>query len=281
MHYLIFAVLGMIQGIAEFLPISSSGHLSLFQHFFGLEQADMMLNILLHFSTMIAVWVYYYKDIWEMIREFFGWIGGLLTGKKNRGEAMPDGRRMVVLLILGTLPLVIVLLFKDAVERMCDRPVFVSLALIVTGTLLFFSDRMSKGRKDVKNATFRDAIFVGFAQALATVPGISRSGTTITAGLARGFDRGFAVRYSFLMSLPAIVGATLLEVVDVVKQPELLDLSMMPAYVVGMLVSGVVGYFAIGLINKLVTKGKFGVFSYYCWAAGAVFFILSLTGWTL
>ena len=109
----------------------------------------------------------------------------------------------------------------------------------------------------------------------------SRSGCTISAGMAVGFDRKFAVRYSFLMSLPAIVGATLLEVVDVVKQPELLDLSMMPAYVVGMLVAGVVGYFAIGLINKLVTKGKFGVFSYYCWAAGAVFFILSLTGWTL
>ena len=281
MLYLIFAALGLIQGIAEFLPISSSGHLSLFQHFFGLQQADMLLNILLHFSTMIAVWVYYYKDLWEMIMEFFRWLGSLFSGKKSRGEAVPDGRRMVWLLVLGTLPLVVVLLFKDAVERMCDRPVFVSCALIVTGTMLFFSDRMAKGRKSVKNASFRDVLFVGVAQALATVPGISRSGTTITAGLARGFDRAFAVRYSFLMSLPAIVGATLLEVVDVVNQPELLDLSRMPAYIVGMLVSGIVGYFAIGLINKLVSKGRFGVFSYYCWAAGALFLVLSLTGWTL
>ena len=281
MHYLIFVILGIVQGIAEFLPISSSGHLTLFQHFFGLQQADMMLNILLHFSTMIAVWVYYYKDIWEMIREFFGWIGSLFSRKENRGDHVPDGRRMVWLLIIGTLPLVGVLLIKDTVERLCDRPVFVSCALIVTGCILFLSDRMAKGKKTVRTAKFRDVVFVGIAQALATVPGISRSGTTITAGLVRGFDREFAVRYSFLMSLPAIVGATLLEVVDVLKQPELIDLSLMPAYVLGMVVSGVVGYFAIDLINKLVTKGKFGVFSYYCWIAGAIFLVLSLIGWTL
>lgn len=280
MDYLFFGVLGLVQGVAEFLPISSSGHLSLFQHFFGLEETDMLLNILLHFATMIAVWVYYYRDIWEMITEFFRWVGSLFSRKKSSGP-VPDGRRMVWLLVMGTLPLAFVLLFKDAVERLGNFPEFVSVALIVTGLLLFISDRMPKGKKTVRTAKFRDALFVGAAQALATVPGISRSGTTITAGLARGLDRAFAVRYSFLMSLPAIVGATLLEVIDVIRQPGAVDLSLMPAYLFGMLVSGIVGYFAIGLINKLVKKGRFGVFSFYCWGAGAVFFVLSVIGWSL
>lgn len=280
MNYLISGVLGLVQGVAEFLPISSSGHLTLLQHFFGMEETDMLLNILLHFATMIAVWVYYYRDIWDMIVEFFRWIGGLFSREKKSGP-VPDGRRMVLLLVMGTLPLAAVLLFKDTVELLGNYPEFVSVALIVTGLMLFVSDRMSKGKKTVRTATFRDALFVGVAQALATVPGISRSGTTITAGLMRGFDRAFAVRYSFLMSLPAIVGATLLEILDVLRQPGSLDLSLMPAYLFGMLVSGVVGYFAIDLINKLVTKGKFGVFSYYCWTAGIVFLVLSLIGWSL
>ena len=280
MNYLIFGVLGLVQGIAEFLPISSSGHLTLFQHFFGLEETDVLLNILLHFATMLAVWVYYYRDIWEMITEFFRWVGGLFSRKKHEGQ-VPEGRRMVWLLIMGTLPLVAVLFFKDAVERLCNRPEIVSIALIVTGAILFISDRLPKGKKTVRTASFRDALFVGIAQAIATVPGISRSGTTITAGLLRGFDRPLAVRYSFLLSLPAIVGATLLEILDVLQQPELVDFSLMPAYLAGMLVAGVVGYFAIGLINKLVTKGRFGVFSYYCWGAGVIFFVLSVIGWTM
>ena len=275
-----FSILGLVQGVAEFLPISSSGHLTLLQHFFGLEETDMLLNILLHFATMIAVWVYYYRDIWDMFMEFFRWIGSLFSPNKS-DRHVPDGRRMIWLLIMGTLPLLAVIFFKDKVEQLGNYPVFVSIALIATGLILFVSDRMSKGKKTVRNATFRDVLFVGAAQALATVPGISRSGTTITAGLVRGFDRAFAVRYSFLMSLPAIVGATLLEILDVLEQPGAVDVSLMPAYLLGMLVSGVVGYFAIGLINKLVTKGKFGVFSYYCWGTGAVFLVLSMIGWSL
>lgn len=281
MNILVCLILGLVQGIAEFLPISSSGHLTLFQHFFGMEQPDMMLNILLHFATMIAVWVYYYKDIWEMIREVFGWLGSLFSRKKRTEQTVSDARRMVWLLIIGSLPLLAVLLIKDGVEQLCQRPVYVSLALIVTGFILFCSDRMARGSKTVKNARFRDVLVVGLAQGLATVPGISRSGATITAGLMCGFERSFAVRYSFLMSLPAIVGATLLEVLDIVQMPGSVELERMPAYLLGMIVSGVVGYLAIGLINKLVSKGRFGVFSYYCWGAGIVFMILSLLGWTL
>ena len=122
---------------------------------------------------------------------------------------------------------------------------------------------------------------MGVAQGIATVPGLSRSGTTITAGLAMGFDRKFAVRYSFLMSLPAVFGATLLETLDAVSTPGVFDPALLPKYLVGMAVAGVVGYFAIGLVNLLVKKGRFGSFAYYCWAAGALFLVLSLMGWTL
>lgn len=280
MSYLMSVVLGFVQGVAEFLPISSSGHLSLFQHFFGMEQADMMFNILLHFATLIAVCIYYFRDIRDMVCEFFLWLGDLMRPGKKGGE-VPEARRLVLLIVLGTLPLFVILPFKDAVEQINNSPALVSCALLLTGTILFLSDRMIKGKKDARTAGVKDVLVVGLAQGLATVPGLSRSGTTITAGLAMGFDRKFAVRYSFLMSLPAVLGATLLEVVDVVGTPGAFDPALLPKYLVGMAVAGVVGYFAIGLVNLLVKKGRFGSFAYYCWAAGALFLVLSLTGWTL
>ena len=280
MSYLMSVVLGFMQGVAEFLPISSSGHLSLFQHFFGMEQADMMFNILLHFATLIAVCIYYFRDIRDMVCEFVLWLGDLVRPGKKSGE-VPEARRMVLLIVLGTLPLFVILPFKDAVEQINNSPALVSCALLVTGTILFLSDRMIKGKKDARTAGVKDVLVVGLAQGLATVPGLSRSGTTITAGLAMGFNRKFAVRYSFLMSLPAVLGATLLEVMDAVSTPGAFDPALLPKYLVGMAVAGVVGYFAIGLVNLLVKKGRFGSFAYYCWVAGALFLVLSLTGWTL
>ncbi len=280
MSYLMSAVLGFVQGVAEFLPISSSGHLTLFQHFFGMEQADMMFNILLHFATLIAVCIYYFRDIREMVCEFFRWLGDLARPGTKGGE-VPEARRMVLLIVMGTLPLFVILPFKDAVERINNSPALVSCALLLTGTILFLSDRMVKGKKNARTAGVKDVLVVGLAQGLATVPGLSRSGTTITAGLAMGFERKFAVRYSFLMSLPAVLGATLLEVVDALSTPGVFDPALLPKYLVGMAVAGVVGYFAIGLVNLLVKKGRFGRFAYYCWAAGALFLVLSLTGWTL
>ena len=280
MSYLMSVVLGFVQGVAEFLPISSSGHLSLFQHFFGMEQADMMFNILLHFATLIAVCIYYFRDIRDMVCEFFLWLGDLVRPGKKGGE-VPEARRMVLLIVLGTLPLFVILPFKDAVEQINNSPALVSCALLLTGTILFLSDRMIKGKKDARTAGVKDVLIVGLAQGLATVPGLSRSGTTITAGLAMGFDRKFAVRYSFLMSLPAVLGATLLEVVDAISTPGVFDSALLPKYLVGMAVAGVVGYFAIGLVNLLVKKGRFGRFAYYCWVAGALFLVFSLTGWTL
>ena len=280
MTYLMSAVLGFVQGVAEFLPISSSGHLTLFQHFFGMEEPDNLFNILLHFATLLAVCIYYIQDVLEMIVEFFRGLAALFSPKR-RGLDIPEARRLVLLVIVGTLPLFAVLLVKDYVEALGGSPVFVSCALLVTGTILFLSDRMSSGRKNARSATLKDVLLVGLAQGLATVPGLSRSGCTISAGMAVGFDRKFAVRYSFLMSLPAVLGATILEVKDVLELEGGIAADLLPKYLLGMAVAGVVGYVSIRLVNLLAAKGKFGAFAYYCWGAGLFFLILSLLGWTL
>lgn len=266
-------VLGMVQGVAEFLPISSSGHLSLLQHFFGMEELDTLYNILLHFATLIAVCVVYWRDVVDMIVEFFRGIASLFSRQGGHGNP-PEGRRLVLLVILGTLPLFLILPFDDMVEGLGANPVFVSAMLLVTGCILFLSDRYGGGRKTVRTATVRDVLLVGVAQGAATIPGLSRSGTTISAGMALGFDRNFAVRYSFLMSLPAVFGATLLKVVKVAKSG-VLDTNLLPMYLTGMVVAGVVGYFSIRLVKLLADKGKFGRFAYYCWIAGVIALIFS------
>ena len=280
MSYFMSAVLGVVQGIAEFLPISSSGHLTLLQHFLGMPEPDNLFNILLHFATLLAVCVYYFQDVVEMIAEFFRGIAALFSRNPSRGNP-PEARRLVLLVIVGTLPLFVVMLIKNQVEALGNYPVVVSCALLITGCILFFSDRMASGRKTARSATLKDALLVGVAQGFATVPGLSRSGCTISAGMAVGFDRKFAVRYSFLLSLPAVLGATILEVKDVLEAPGGLPEGMLPKYMLGMVIAGVVGYFSIRLVNLLASKGKFGAFAYYCWAAGLVFLVLSLMGWTL
>lgn len=269
MSYLIAIILGLVQGVAEFLPISSSGHLSLLQYFFGMEEPDNLYNILLHFATLMAVCIVYRKDILEMIQEFFRFVGTLFSGRGGREKDPPEARRLVLLLIVGTLPLFLVLPIEGMVEGLGSNPVFVSIALIVTGFILFGADRRGGGSKEGRSMTVVDAVLVGLAQGVATIPGLSRSGTTISAGMALGLERKFAVRYSFLLSLPAVLGATLLKVVKAIGgqgiEPELL-----PKYLVGMVVAGVVGYFAIQLVKLLADKGKFGSFAYYCWGVGAV-----------
>ena len=278
MNYLFSIAMGFLQGVAEFLPISSSGHLTLFQYFFSPEQnpeeLDMLFTILLHFGTLISVCVYYWRDIIDMIREFFLGIFDLFSRRGSHQGRPPEARRLVLMIIVGTLPLFSVLLVKDAVDAAFSNVTFVSVALIATGFLLFFSDRMAKGRKNARTATIVDALLVGCAQAVGTLPGISRAGSTISAGMLCGFDRTFAVRFSFLLSLPAVLGANILEIADAVKAGGV-DMSRLPMYIVGMVVAGVVGYFAIRLVNLLANKGKFGAFAYYCWAVGIIALVAS------
>lgn len=261
--------MGFVQGVAEFLPISSSGHLTLLQHFFKMEEVDNLFNILLHFATLIAVCVVYRKDIAEMIVEFFKGVGSLFGGHGSRESRPPEARRLVMMVIVGTLPLFVVLPLEGLVEGLGNYPAAVSVMLLVTGCILFFSDRVGDGRKTARTATVKDALLVGIAQGVATIPGISRSGSTISAGLLLGFNRKFAVRYSFLLSLPAVLGATLLKVVRAFGDQGI-DTSLLPMYIAGMVVAGVVGYFSIQLVRLLANKGKFGNFAYYCWIVGIV-----------
>lgn len=280
MNYLISILMGLIQGVAEFLPISSSGHLTLFQAFFGMENMEethMFFTVLLHFGTLISVCIVYWRDIIDMIREFFLGIRALAVRDESVGKP-PAARRMVMLIVVATLPLFVMVFFKNALEQVFSNPILVSCMLLLTGFILFFSDRLARGHKTAKNATVTDALLVGCAQAVAIIPGISRSGATISAGMLRGFDRNFAVRFSFLMSLPAVVGATLLELKDAATAPDFAEqvVPLLPVYLVGVVVSAVVGYFAIRLVKSLADKGKFGSFAYYCWAVGAVSLIAGI-----
>lgn len=287
-------ILGLIQGLAEFLPISSSGHLVLFSNLFGLESAEesnLFFDVLVHLGTLVAVCIVYRKDIAEMIREFFSLIRELFGGKRRSTSAVskrhvghtsgiesnrnaPPARRLIFLLIVATLPLFLILPIKGYLESMRTRPILVGVALLLTGVILFLSDRFSKGRKTERSATWLDALFVGVCQAFAVTPGISRSGTTIAGGLFTGFDRKFAVRFSFLMSIPTVIAATLLTLVDALKAG--IDTTMIPIYLTGMVVAGVSGYFAIKLLSYLTTKGKFGHFAWYCWAVGLITIITVL-----
>ncbi|MCB5852993.1 undecaprenyl-diphosphate phosphatase [Flavonifractor plautii] len=268
MTYFMSILMGIIQGVAEFLPISSSGHLALFQTFFGMENMEekyMFFTVLLHFGTLISVCMVYWRDIVDMIREFFLGIAAL-AGRKDTGVAPPPARRMVMLIIIATVPLFVMVFLRDAVNQLFSNSIMVSCALLATGFILFFSDRMARGHKTAKNATVADALIVGCGQALAVIPGLSRSGTTISVGMMRGFDRAFAVRFSFLMSLPAVLGANVLEIKDALASN--FPIEELPMYLVGVAVSAVVGYFAIRLVKSLSDKGKFGKFAYYCWAVG-------------
>ena len=277
MSYISSVFLGLVQGVSEFLPISSSGHLSLFQHFFGLNEAgvSMFFDVLLHLGTLIAIFVYYWADIIRLLKEFGHMIVCLFSAEKRQQmrRLSPDGR-MILMIIVATLPLLVVYPIKDMVEGLYSNTLFVGFALVGTGCVLFFSDRMARGRKSARSATMLDALLVGVGQAFAVVPGLSRSGTTISAGMMRGFKRKFAVRFSFLMSIPAVLGANILSIGDAVASG--IDPAILPACIVGTIVAAVSGYFAIRLVNMLADKGKFGNFAYYCWGIGAAAVVATL-----
>ena len=267
-------LLGLIQGVTEFLPISSSGHLAIAEnllHMSGSSEVPGFFDVLLHLGTLVAVFIAYWSDIREMVIELFYGVRDL--AQRSTPTPAPPARRLILLIIVGTLPLFAVLPIKDAVESLSGNMYFVAGALLVTGCLLFASDRVRPGRKTEKSATLLDVLLVGVAQAIATCPGISRSGTTITAGCFVGFDRRFAVRYSFLMSIPAILGANILRLKDAVTDIIWADV---PVYLVGVAVAAAVGYVCIRLLKMIADKGKFGFFAYYCWAVGIVTLILTL-----
>lgn len=275
-------LLGIIQGVAEFLPVSSSGHLSIAQNLlgFGLEGADdVFFDVLLHLGTLAAVCIAYWSDIKEMVQEFVRMIQDLVKGTMPR--KIPPSRRLILLIVIGTLPLFLILPVKDFIEGLYGNTFFVGGALLITSLMLFFCDRLQNGRKNALTATMADVLLVGVGQAIATCPGISRSGMTICAGCFRGFDRKFAVRFAFLLSIPAVLGANILQIKDVVEAGGF-DVHLLPGYLLGMAAAAVCGYLSIRLVRTVADKGKFGTFAYYCFAVGAVTVLMSfLRFWDL
>ena len=265
-------ILGLVQGVAEFLPISSSGHLALLENILGANgmmelDNSAFFNILLHLATLVAVIVAYWPDIVDMIFEVGYMASDLVHGRGLSAQGNPT-RKLIYMMLLATVPLFVIVPFNDAIERLNAVPWFIGAALILTGTLLYISDRLPRGKKTAESMTVVDALVIGVAQGLAAIPGLSRSGTTIAAGMGRGLKRSFAVRFSFLISLLSVAGAVVLQVLDVIEEG--IDTAMLPAYGVGLLVAGVTGYFSIRLLQRIVRKGKFGGFAYYCWIVGVV-----------
>ena len=278
--------LGFIQGIAEFLPISSSGHLSVIQNIFQLQTAEdghLLFDVLLHLGTLVSVCAFFWKDIRDMlfevvtiIRDGIGAIAGRRVKAQHDGSGrreMAPARRMLLMILIGTLPLFVILPAKKYIEALYSNTLFIGIAFILTAAMLFVSDRIAAGKRTVKSMSGTNALVVGVCQAIAVIPGLSRSGTTITAGLATGLDRETAVRYSFLLSLPAILGANILELADAIGEG--IELGLVPVYLLGMAVAAAVGYIAIGLTRVIVRKGKFGYFAYYCALAGVVTIVLT------
>lgn len=276
-------LMGLIQGLTEFLPVSSSGHLALFKILFGVEtDTGMLYDVLLHIGTLIAICVVYYRDIGKMIAEGLGILSDACVNVviffRNRIKKETEPYRRVVnssyrkfamLLIVSTIPTGVIGYFgRDVVGMASEILIVPGICLVVTSILLFIADHVKDGGKLPKQVTYTDAFTVGIAQGIATLPGLSRSGTTITACLLIGYQRNFAVKYSFLMSIPAILGALVLQLKDFsglkVSGAEI------AYYIVGMLVAAVVGYICIKTMLVIVRKKKFTVFAIYCLIVGAI-----------
>jgi len=251
-------ILGIVQGIAEFLPISSSGHLVLLQRVFGMEEPALTFDIVVHLGTLVAIVAVFWPDIWALVKKPFS--------------------KMTGLLIVGTLPLVIAGVFlRDIVENYLRSGIWLAAAFTVTGVLLIMADRITEGRKEERDITVVDALIVGCMQAFALPPGISRSGTTITGALARGINRETAAKFSFMLAIIAIAGAGVLEASILMRSDAPLEAAFgavgLVPMAVGFAVSAVVGYFSIKLLLKLIKACKLRYFSYYVWALAALLLI--------
>jgi undecaprenyl-diphosphatase len=251
---LVAALWGLIQGLTEFLPISSSGHLVLVPAIFGFEEPGLAASVMLHLGTLAAVLVFYRRDLLRLLH--------LRTD--------PEARRILMLLAVGTIPAALIgLTLHGPIEALFTEPWLVAIALMVTGVILLFSALVARGRRSLAEARWPDGLVVGLAQAFALLPGISRSGMTITAGMAQGFTRAEAARYAFLLSIPAIAGAALLDGIDLIQQG-----GFTPDLLVGMAVAAVVGYLAIAGLLKVLTRFGLLPFAIYCLGAGAAAYFL-------
>ena len=265
MSYFEAIILGLVQGLAEFLPISSSGHLALLQQAFGIHEDKVLLfAVLLHVGTLISVFIIYWKDIWELIVELCLTIRDLCTGKGLRLAERPI-RKLGVMIIVATIPTAIIgLVFSDFFDSLYNSVIPIGVGLIITGFLLIFAEKKGEGNRGIQQMNFRNAIFIGLVQGVAICPGIS--GSTLFGSLICNLDRKFAVKFVFLISIPSILGSAVLEA------PAALEAGVTAAEVgpvlVGMLVAAVSGLVAIKTMIKIVSDKKLSYFSYYVWALG-------------
>lgn len=261
---------GIIQGLTEFLPVSSSGHLSLYQHFTGNSgEGALLFSAVLHLGTLVAVFTAFRKTIWELIKELGFMIKDIFTGKFKWKE-MNSPRRAIIMMIISLLMLVPFYIFKDFFEGVSeDGDIIVEgICFLYTATILFLSDRCVKGNKKFGDITVKNAVTVGAFQGVALLPGVSRSGSTISGGLFCGFERETAVQYSFILGIPAILGGCLLQVKDAVDQ-KAMDIEPLN-FAVGFIVSAIVGICAIKMVNWLVKSDKFKIFAVYTLILGVV-----------
>jgi len=244
-------LLGIIQGLSEFLPISSSGHLALGHHLFGLEEDGLLFHIVVHVGTLIPVCIVFWQDIWALIKKPF--------------------QKMTYLLIIATLPAVVVALFaRDLVGIAMSSLHFLTAGFLITGTVLLVSDRFKKTNKKSAEITYMDALIIGIAQGIAIFPGISRSGSTITAALARGINREDAAKFVFLLSIPAILGGLVLEIFEMIQEGITLadiDFVVMGGGFIAAMLSG---YLAIRFMLAAIKKAKLRYFAYYVFVLAAV-----------
>lgn len=251
----------VVQGLTEFLPVSSSGHLSVIQHITGYTgDSALILMIVLHLGTLAAVFAAFWKTIWGMIKEFFLTIGDVFTGKFS-WKNMNSERRMMFMVIIATLILVPVYFFKDFfTAREGDGDIiFEGLAFMFTAVLLFLSDKCH-GTKTGEQMKIKDAITVGLFQCVALFPGVSRSGSTTAAGLFCGLNKSTAVSFAFVLGIPAILGGSVLELGDALQSDMQLD---WVALGIGFAVSAIVGFLAIKLVKWLLEKDRFKIFGVY------------------
>ena len=270
-------LLGLVQGVTEFIPVSSSGHLAALEQLFHVsctEQQLLFFNVLLHLGTLVAVCVICREDIVKMAR------GGvrLLQGQMDFsvfGDPLIPATRQLLCIAIGTLPLLLVLLLSGRIAPLFAMPGFIGVAMIATGFLLFVCDRMIRpGSKGSRTISPADGLWIGLAQACAVLPGLSSLAVVLAAALSRSCTRKYALRFSLLLSIPAVAGALIVSLVRCLSSG--IQWSLLPAFLAGFAVAAVTGVFTIRLLIRLVQRGKFGHLSTYCWIAGALTILISV-----
>ncbi len=268
-------ILGIVQGLTEFLPVSSSAHLVFAPEIMGV-QSSLAFDTMLHVGSLVAVVVYFWKDIVQIIKSFVLSLLDIPRGRFKEGFKEDQFKRLAWLVIIGTIPAGLAgVLFKDFFESLFNNIPAVGFFLIVTGFLLWGSEIMSRRipeKTSLKDMSIKNSLIIGIFQALSIAPGISRSGATISAGLFLGLERELAARYSFLLSIIAILGAALVQAKDI---SNMFDVST-GALIAGFLAAAISGYLAIKLLLKLIKERSLLIFAYYCWIVGILALILSL-----